>query len=582
MHKQFHQENNRLEYGSLLYPMPGYKLSFAVGTTYSLDLDALMGVLVSFGMQEAPDAGTLQNPLIVPEAIRRCSGRLALFCNVDGMKLPQEIRSVYALLENSIFTVNLGVGKNFHPKLWIIRYEAGNGEEMIRVIIMSRNLTFDRSMDVAVELSGRIERNRKRKQKRHQPLADFLRFLSDESDTGIKTGNQQKNILSLAEDVLLVNRFEIDSQYEDYRFLPTGFPGYQRGAEDIFSDASSLLVVSPFLSKTVIQKMTNDLNQSCLISRLDSVTPEIYDQFDEVYVPVDGLENDDLLEEGAHNDASIRDLHAKVFYKECPSGNYLYLGSLNATANALYRNVELMLELKFRPYMASMKQVKEDFTGGKNSAFRQLLYKPTEAESREAEEMEDFSEAACAVCGASVSREGDSYCLELLADDIDEKVEIRPLFAEKRDYKRMKKIVRFERLTVKELSDFYAVRKNGQSRVIKVATEGIPREDRDNAIWNSMIDSRPKFLQYIMFLLSDDPAFAIVENDEFMKQFQGGDATARQYISPAIYEKLLQTAAREPEKLEAVEEVMERLDKEHRDADFEKLMRVMIKAVGGR
>lgn len=579
MHKQFHQENNRLEYGSLLYPMPGYKLSFAVGTTYSLDLDALMGVLVSFGMLEAPDAGALKNPLIVLKAIGEYSGQLALFCNVDGMKLPQEIRSVYAFLENSIFTVNLGAGKNFHPKLWIVRYEAGNGEEMIRVIIMSRNLTFDRSMDVAVELSGRIERNRKRKQKRHQPLADFLRFLSD---TGIKTGNQQKNILSLAEDVLLVNRFEIDSQYEDYRFLPTGFPGYQRGAEDIFSDADSLLVVSPFLSKTVIQKMTNDLNQSCLISRLDSVTPEIYDQFDEVYVPIDGLENDDLLEEGDHNDASRRDLHAKVFYKECPSGNYLYLGSLNATANALYRNVEMMLELKFRPHMASMKQVKEDFTLGKNSAFSQLLYKPTEAESREAEKVEDFSVAARVACRAGVLREGDSYCLEILTDDIDEKVEIRPYFAVKRDYKRLEKIVRFERLTLKELSDFYEMRKNGQSRLIKVATEGIPREDRDNAIWNSIIDSRPKFLQYIMFLLSDDPALAIVENDEFMKQFQGGDATAWQYISPAIYEKLLQTAAREPEKLEAVEEVMERLDKEHRDADFEKLMRVMIKAVGGR
>ena len=62
MRKQFHQENNRLEYGSLLYPMPGYQLSFAVGTTYSLDLEALLSVPVSFGVLESPEKETLNSP----------------------------------------------------------------------------------------------------------------------------------------------------------------------------------------------------------------------------------------------------------------------------------------------------------------------------------------------------------------------------------------------------------------------------------------------------------------------------------------------------------------------------------------
>ena len=35
--------NDRLDYGQVLAPPVNYKLDFAIGTTYSLDLDALVG-----------------------------------------------------------------------------------------------------------------------------------------------------------------------------------------------------------------------------------------------------------------------------------------------------------------------------------------------------------------------------------------------------------------------------------------------------------------------------------------------------------------------------------------------------------
>ena len=164
MHTQFNQENNRLEYGALLYPSSGMSLSYAVGMTYSLDLEALLSVPVAFGVLESQDEEMMKNPIVVLEAIRKCSDKLTLFCNIDGIKLPREIRLVYSLLENSIVPVNLGKGVNFHPKMWVIRYE-GNKKEIIKVIILSRNLTYDRSMDVAVEVTGEIDRERKRLQK---------------------------------------------------------------------------------------------------------------------------------------------------------------------------------------------------------------------------------------------------------------------------------------------------------------------------------------------------------------------------------------------------------------------------------
>ena len=579
MRKQFHQENNRLEYGTLLYPMLGMRLSFAVGMTYSLDLEALLSVPISFGVLESPDSEMMRNPIVILEAIRRCSDKLALFCNVDGIKLPQEIRPVYSLLENSVVPVNLGEGVNFHPKMWVIRYENDDAEEFIRIIILSRNLTFDRSMDIAVEMAGKIDREKKRLQKKHTPIKDFLNYLAENTaDKGKK-----EEIVKLAQDVMLVNRFDIDDQYEDYNFLPVGFPGYENRAEGFFNDASSVLIVSPFLSKQVLEKMTKDTYAKILITRLSSLSPEIYGMFDEVYVPIAGIENDNPLEEGEPDTAPKRDIHAKVVYKECRNGNYLYLGSLNATANAFYHNIEMMLELKFRPYMASLRQVKADFVEDKNSAFQLLLHEPDTCDPEETEEMVDFSDIAEVISSARVYEKDGVYCTELCAVGYSGNAEVKPLFGNS-DYKRLRDVTAFERMTLKELSEFYAVRKKDKTRVLKIETQGIPVTERDNAVFNSIIDTKPKFLQYILFLLADDPAMAMVESDDFIRSLQGKSDGKSKLISPAIYEKLLLAAAREPERLKAVQEVLKRVDKSVLDDDemFGSMLKVFARAVEGR
>ena len=61
---------------------------------------------------------------------------------------------------------------NFHPKLWILQYHNVNdGRTMIKVVVLSRNLTFDQSMDMAIEMTGYVGREVNPK---NQPLADML------------------------------------------------------------------------------------------------------------------------------------------------------------------------------------------------------------------------------------------------------------------------------------------------------------------------------------------------------------------------------------------------------------------------
>ena len=46
---------DRLDYGKILAPPAGSVLDFAVGTTYSLDLDALVGASLALGLSEDTD-----------------------------------------------------------------------------------------------------------------------------------------------------------------------------------------------------------------------------------------------------------------------------------------------------------------------------------------------------------------------------------------------------------------------------------------------------------------------------------------------------------------------------------------------
>ena len=109
----FDVANDRLSYGELLRPDVGYTLDFAVGTTYSLDLEALLGVPVSLGLLGDADAEQMRSPLYVLEAIRTSSDKIAIFCNAGGIKLPDKIQSVYSLLEESVFQVKLSTGNSW-------------------------------------------------------------------------------------------------------------------------------------------------------------------------------------------------------------------------------------------------------------------------------------------------------------------------------------------------------------------------------------------------------------------------------------------------------------------------------------
>ena len=87
--RRFDQSANRVDYGELLIEDPTYELEQAVGMTYSLDMEALMGIPLCLGMRGEMTSGQGKNPLYVLEAIRRTGEKLSIFCNAGCIKVPK-------------------------------------------------------------------------------------------------------------------------------------------------------------------------------------------------------------------------------------------------------------------------------------------------------------------------------------------------------------------------------------------------------------------------------------------------------------------------------------------------------------
>ena len=191
----------------------GYKVDYAVGTTYSLDLTSFISLPFSLGFLEEPDEVMKSSQAYLFQALKLCTDRLAVFCNFSDIKVPQGTKKVYySLLENSIFGINASKKKdvivNFHPKVWVVQEHELNGDEsQIKVIVMSRNLTGDNSLDVVCELVGKIGSKEASQDSlgKHQPLCDFLHYLS-------KYANKDKRrmIERLTNSIRCVKRFEVE------------------------------------------------------------------------------------------------------------------------------------------------------------------------------------------------------------------------------------------------------------------------------------------------------------------------------------------------------------------------------------
>lgn len=343
------EPNQRQQFLQAFRPPEDYDLSFAIGTTYSLDLTALLNIPLAIAQfdWEDQDGRPTADPLATLEALRRYADRLHIFCQSGCIVVPQTQSPLFEYLENSVFQVNAPLGGVFHPKIWALRFSSSDKPVIYRFLCMSRNLTFDRSWDTILTLEGELI-ERQNAYTAHHPLGDFIQTLPKLAQTALPAQTQEN--IELAQYELRRVDFIIPEGFTHYGFCPMGIEGYTK-QKPLNINYDRMLVVSPFLSADFLEEITERGGGHALMSRLDSLSslrPEELAGYEKVFAlnpMVDIEEQETDNNETSFFETSPSGLHAKLFVADVGWDAHIWTGSANATNAAFNRNVEFLVEL---------------------------------------------------------------------------------------------------------------------------------------------------------------------------------------------------------------------------------------------
>ncbi len=579
----FKPEADRLEYGSELLPPEGFHLVRAVATTYSLDFETLIAVLVPLALSgDVEDKELYSNPLAILQAIRKVIGKLVVFCEAGQIKVPAVKNRLAALLDDIVVQVALPrKGRHypsFHPKTWLIEYENAKGEHLWKFIVLSRNLTKDRSWDVAVSFDGELRTGSYGATK---DLIPFYEFLRSRVYKGQGKESQWKVVNDAIGALEGVSFFCTDPFYA-FDFFPMGVSSSGKTfdifkADEAFDD---LVVISPFLTPGLIRRLNGDEDDKrerrrILVSRAESLgklKPSDADRFRKYIIRTLGIESEDR-----------HDLHAKVYLRRRGSQTELWVGSANATESGTASNVEMMVCLYCYNRHLNAEKLMADICGGdpagKASPFEEIVdvgeYSAEEtAEEAARKAAEEKIKVICrmGITGAAVE-DGVKYRLSLsFPRAFDGRgVFVYPINAPGNKVEVSGEAeVRFQNsMEVEDLSELFAfsVPYDGGvlERVVKLNVSGIP-ETRNDAVLNRVVKDRPSLLRYLAMLLSSSPALSLSPLEDFGALLSGGDGCgSAESLMPGLYEEMLAAAVSSPERIREVGNVIGRIK---RDDEF--------------
>lgn len=631
-------ETDRLCYSDIFDPPEDYSLEFAIGTTYSLDLNALMAVCISIGIDI--DLDKVKNDKVYYlNALKKIQDKIIVFADSSQIHIPTNLTNnatFYCFLEKIIVPITLEKNKNtipsFHPKTWLIAYSKNSepSQKIFRFAVLSRNLTFDKSWDLTVYIEGTEDKSSTINSDtivQTERIKGFYNYL-------FSLSNNQKNwnsrLKTLDQIVFSYNTDEKDGKSnnkESFEVLPIYRHYEKNGFVDIKNDPlfksqnkSKLLVISPFVSSNILKDIfSGNTDQRILITREDEFVKELeknkkiftnednseFDELSGVYVLNDNFIDYQAEDNGYNYQSELdnlglisNDIHAKLYALVLNNESHLYIGSMNATAAAVDKNVELMIKVSSKHY-DYLTKILNDFNISKNENnkgyFKKIELNNLSASLEKKDDLKEiekeFKEVSrlCFCFNAEIEKDntGIDYKLRITLQENSQiclkkiDVSIYPLL--KKDSK--KKLVdngklitdiTFENLRLTELSEFFQIELEQNSEFFLQDSTNIPHlkriviirlntnEDilikRNESIFTEVINNEDSFLRYINMLISDDyESCNLIETEKNMNR---ANRFNRLSDNNYLYEQLLKLSVNAPKQLNNIKETIDLLQKE--------------------
>lgn len=556
-----------------LTPPAGCVFENGVATTYSLDLVTLLGLPLHLAwLGRAQGQSAELDLLAIMEALRRTAGQLTVFCQRGRMQVPRFASPLLGLLEGMVHDVTAKHGGAFHPKVWLLKFvPTEGGAAQLRLMVLSRNLTDDRSWDVSLRLDGAVGRE-------SRPANEPLRVLFEQtvgmSHKALSVG-RAKNMRELMADMMRCD-WELPGQFDGLRFHAIGMgrkktewlPTPDTGRWD------ELGVISPFVSATALNRLTK-LSDSApfLIARpeeLDMMAAPVPGGFDAIWIMDEHAETSDREEVVIGRE---RGLHAKVFVGKRGWNTHLFVGSANATNAALVAgiNVEFMAELIGK---ASKVGRPGDWQGEKG--IRQLLapYQRTEPNDNaldqlEQQRLEELRERLCiATMALQCAADENGWALAITGLHTIDMQGIQgwiwPITVRSDNGVAIRQdgeTLHLGIFAAQDITSFTGFKltlgKNELCFALNLSLLGAP-ENRDIEMLRAALRNRDGFVRYLLLLLGDwEPGCS---GPEVAGGFRGTGRSSADGLP--LFEMLARAFARDPGRLAQVSQIVTRIRKD--------------------
>jgi len=581
-------KRDRLDYGQLLIPPSGYRFENAIAASYSADLGTLLSIPVALVYAQTLEGDLSGEKLQLLEAIKQFSQRVRVYHQAGQIHVPSKLNGLYAHLEDALTPILPDTAFSaFHPKVWVIRFTHEGDDEShaspvkYRVIVLSRNLTYDRSWDVAASLDGEVGSDT---QAKNRPLIDFVEWL-DQKDPTPWAGQFIEELAKTA--------FETPDGFDEHFFHPTGITGHRKSPIEAH-DSLRALVLSPFLDAKTVEMLRAHTKKGRSVYLFSephefakvpkSLLKRIYcHSLSSVIIDSELSENNDTDMEAPCS----QKLHAKTFiFKTAVNETRWFLGSANATQAAMHKNVEFMVELRSALPRARIAQTRKELTGGSEGNGPFIYFDPDSIEetapqqsneqiaARQFEHALMSSKIEASVCAAVNGLHWDlslSFDLRQLTPQSGLKLSVRPFNIKSPPPAQVLSAGQttncsFKNISELELSRFLQFRIEGSDGhahhefLYRIEIDNLP-EGRLENIFRKIVNCQDRFFEYLRLLLAEDITKEDLLSDGDAQTPQGhDDDNAEQWLMDLpIYEQLLLIASRNPRKLIEVDKVIQDL-----------------------